>query len=105
MFLPGEYHLQIAMLHKPELWETSLEKKMGLKRGFLKECFEYDENGMICEGLNGRILEVTADGEIVWEYISPWFGKHPTGPSNAVFRAYRYSIDSPEIAGRISYAV
>ena len=35
MFLPGEYHLQIAMLHKPELWETSLEKKIILASPYI----------------------------------------------------------------------
>jgi len=59
-------------------------------------------NTLICEGLNGRILEVTSEGETVWEYISPWFIKTQKGPDNAVFRAYRYNIDSPEIGGRIS---
>lgn len=38
---------------------ASLEKKMGLKRGFLKECFEYDDNGMICEGLNDKLLSLS----------------------------------------------
>ena len=60
-------------------------------------------NTLICEGLNGRIFEVTPDGQIVWDYISPWFGnRHPTGRSNAVFRAYRYDTSSSEIAGRLS---
>ena len=58
-------------------------------------------NTLICEGLNGRILEVTVGGEIVWEYVSPWFIKTPQGPNNSVFRAYRYSVDSPEIRGRL----
>ena len=59
-------------------------------------------NTLICEGLNGRIFEVTPQGQLVWEYVSPWFGQHPSGPSNAVFRAYRYRTDSPEVAGRVS---
>jgi hypothetical protein len=35
------------------------------------------ENGntLINEGSNGRIFEVTRDHEIVWEYISPFWGK------------------------------
>ena len=60
-------------------------------------------NTLICEGVWGRIFEVTPEGEIVWEYISPYFSEnHPsyTG-GNYVFRAYRYSADSPEIAGRL----
>ena len=63
-------------------------------------------NTLICEGLNGRIFEVTTEGQIVWEYVSPWFGNHhPTGPSNAVFRAYRYDVESPEISERVSLAI
>jgi len=36
-----------------------LEKRMKLKRGYLKECFKYDENGMICEGLNDQLSKLT----------------------------------------------
>jgi hypothetical protein len=27
---------------------------------------------LICEGADGRVFEVTPEGEIVWEYLSPW---------------------------------
>jgi len=36
-----------------------LEKRMGLGRGHLKECFKYDENGMICEGLNDKLSKLS----------------------------------------------
>ena len=36
-----------------------LEKRMGLKKGHLKECFKYDENGMICEGLNDKLSNLS----------------------------------------------
>ena len=48
-------------------------------------------NTLICEGDFGRFFEVTRDGELVWEYVNPYFGEGPTGPNNRVFRAYRYS--------------
>ncbi|MDP7425060.1 MAG: aryl-sulfate sulfotransferase [Rhodospirillales bacterium] len=60
-------------------------------------------NTLICEGLHGRIIEVTPEGEIVWEFVSPWFIKTPRGPDSSIFRAYRYTVNSPEIAGRVSY--
>ena len=44
-------------------------------------------NTMITEGSGGRFFEVTSDHEIVWEYISPYFGKDNRG--NHVYRAYR----------------
>ncbi len=47
-------------------------------------------NTLITEGANGRLIEVTAGHEIVWEYISPFFGKKSyTQHQNMVYRAYR----------------
>ncbi len=58
-------------------------------------------NTMINEGAGGRIIEVTKDGEIVWEYISPFFGTEiPT--RNTIYRAHRIpyawipQLDKPE---------
>ncbi len=50
-------------------------------------------NTLICEGDFGRLFEVTADGELVWEYVNPYFGGSPKGQNNRVFRAYRYSTE------------
>ena len=49
-------------------------------------------NTLITEGSDGRLLEVTADHEIVWEYISPYFGEKGI-KTNMVYRAYRYPYD------------
>ena len=61
-------------------------------------------NTSILEGIKGRLIEVTPDGKIVWEYISPHYvtKKHPmyTG-GNCIFRIYHYGPDSLEIAGRL----
>jgi len=46
-------------------------------------------NTLICEGARGRIFEVTREGEIVWEYISPFFGERGGTMKNMVYRAYR----------------
>ncbi|MEU7521460.1 arylsulfotransferase family protein [Kitasatospora aureofaciens] len=56
-------------------------------------------NTLIAEGSFGRIFEVTAGGEVVWEYVVPHFGSFGEGvglesssrAQNAVFRAYRYA--------------
>jgi arylsulfotransferase ASST len=55
-------------------------------------------NTLICEGLFGRLFEVTVDGEVVWEYVSPYFTGSPKGQHNSVFRAYRYSAADIERA-------
>ena len=62
-------------------------------------------NTLICEGQWGRIFEVTPEGDVVWEYVSPYFGPMPDGArANSIFRAYRYAADSPEIRGRLGAA-
>jgi hypothetical protein len=59
-------------------------------------------NTLICEGQWGRLFEVTPDGDIVWEYVSPFMGPDRQGDlSNEVFRAYRYSVGSAEIGNRL----
>ncbi|MFZ7101178.1 MAG: aryl-sulfate sulfotransferase [Peptococcaceae bacterium] len=44
-------------------------------------------NTLITEGSGGRIMEVTQDHEVVWEYISPYWGNKMK--INMVYRAYR----------------
>ena len=45
-------------------------------------------NTLITEGADGRVFEVTGEGEIVWEFVSPYFGTNAPG-TNRVYRAYR----------------
>lgn len=49
-------------------------------------------NTLITEGADGRLFEITADGEIVWEYVSPYFSERPQR-TNRVYRAYRVPYD------------
>jgi hypothetical protein len=59
-------------------------------------------NTLICEGGQGCIFETTPEGEVVWEYINPYFIEHPVfGEFNWVFRAKRYTKNSPEIRSRV----
>ncbi|MEM7259360.1 MAG: aryl-sulfate sulfotransferase [Pseudomonadota bacterium] len=62
-------------------------------------------NTLICEGIWGRLFEVTPECEIVWEYINPFTVEQTRGPTvgtvNSVFRAYRYSHDGAQIRGRL----
>lgn len=62
------------------------------------------ENGntLICEGAHGRIIEVTPESDVVWEYISPFIGDTPPMMlMNNVYRAYRVPAEwIPQLAGR-----
>lgn len=58
-------------------------------------------NTLLCESAFGRLFEVTQDKYVCWEYLNPHFSGYPDpetakifpGESNALFRAYRYSLD------------
>jgi hypothetical protein len=55
-------------------------------------------NTLITEGASGRLLEVSTDRRIVWEYIYPVFGGAQQS-SNGVYRAYRVPYDwIPQVA-------
>ena len=56
-------------------------------------------NTFITEGATGRLFEVTADGETVWEYVSPWILPSRYGPTTVVFRAYRLAESDPRLEG------
>lgn len=58
-------------------------------------------NTLICEGTTGRIFEVTAEGELVWEFISPfYYDIEGYGRTNQIFRAYRYSPGYKGLQGK-----
>jgi uncharacterized protein (UPF0248 family) len=53
-------------------------------------------NTLINEGMFGRFFEVTPAGEVVWEYVNPYFGpanRPAQNQTNNVFRVYRYTED------------
>ena len=64
-------------------------------------------NTLICAMTEGHFFEVTAEGDLVWEYINPITRDgvvkvlHDSLPmTNAVFRIYRYGPDHPALAGK-----
>ncbi len=56
-------------------------------------------NTHVTESSTGRLFEVTKKGEVVWEYIIPYFAEYPdeaarkysAGHQNSVFQSYRYT--------------
>lgn len=46
-------------------------------------------NTFITEGSDGRLFEVTPEHEIVWEYVTPYYGAFGSKTLNMVYRAYR----------------
>jgi len=63
-------------------------------------------NTLICEGAKGRIFEVTREGEIVWEYISPPLSRVATKPDYIIYRAYRLPYEwVPQLEKPVEKAV
>ncbi len=88
--------LEIDPVTKKIVWEYSIKshkkpwKLFGYKdfSPFISSAQRLPNgNTLICEGSNGRFIEVTREGEIIWEYISPYPGNIPG--TNYVYRAYR----------------
>jgi len=64
-------------------------------------------NTLICEGANGRLVEVTAAGDVVWEYVNEHAGEPappteiaPPTKGGALFRATRIPADAAALEGR-----
>lgn len=63
-------------------------------------------NTLICEGARGRVFEVTAAGEIVWDYLNSLGGDAGapkltgTPPPKSLFRATRIAADFPGLPGK-----
>jgi hypothetical protein len=61
-------------------------------------------NTLVCEGMTGRIFEVTVRHSLVWEYVNSFPGpEHPRTPGESrsypVYGAYRYGHDYPGLSG------
>jgi hypothetical protein len=64
-------------------------------------------NTFICSDTEGHFFEVTADGQLAWEYINPVTREGSVTVlgdalpmTNSAFRAYRYGPDHPALQGR-----
>jgi Arylsulfotransferase (ASST) len=57
-------------------------------------------NTLVTEGASGRLFEVTAAHDVVWEYVSPWILPSNFGPTPVIFRAYKYGADDRRFLGR-----
>jgi hypothetical protein len=65
-------------------------------------------NTLVNEGIYGRFFEVTSAGDVVWEYVNPFFGPDNRAPNgqflpgnNRVFRIYRYAEEQIDKARKL----
>lgn len=111
LFANGTY---ASDLHASEVWELDPRTKEVVWRyrqrqnplaffsPMVSGCQRlWSGNTLICEGAKGCVAEMTPDGDVVWEYVSPHFHSHDKlGSFNWLFRARRYARDGEELKGR-----
>jgi len=101
----GSRVIEIDPKTNEEVWSYCGSPRRSFISWFISGCQRLPSgNTLICEGLWGRLFEVTPEQEIVWEYVSPFYVEHDhpayTG-SNVIFRCYRYDANSLQIQGRL----
>ncbi len=98
----GSRVLEINPVTKQIVWQyTALDSgspAWGFFSSFISSARRLPNgNTLIDEGMNGRIFQVTTQGEIVWEYISPYYGQQAflnrNVKTNWVFRAQPVPYD------------
>lgn len=86
------------------VWEYRADNPVDFYSTYISSNQRLDNgNTLICEGATGRIFEVTSAGEIVWEFISPFYSESGIrfGRTSAIFRAFRYGVDYPGLQGKV----
>jgi hypothetical protein len=93
--------IEIDMEKKEIIWQYFPSPAFSMQSAHIAGA-ERLENGntLICEGESGRVLEVTREGEICWEWVSPFVHKFKGVDVVMLFRAHRYAPDGPELIGR-----
>ena len=102
----GRYVVPDAGPFGPEepIWSYMAPNRAAFFSSFISGAHRL-ENGhtFVTSGAQGRFFEVTPDGEIVWEYWTPYAVTLPeaTRPNPySVFRAAKITPDHPALAGR-----
>jgi len=77
---PGSRILEIDPITKDIVWQydASMSNKpfWMFVSSFISSARRLPNgNTLICEGMHGRIFQVTTEGEIVWEYVNPHYGE------------------------------
>jgi Arylsulfotransferase (ASST) len=93
--LPHSRVIEVELATKRIVWSYQERRPFDFFSPFISNAQRLPNgNTLICEGNFGRLFEVTAEGEAVWEYVSPHIGSLPDlpdhAPGNQIFRAYRY---------------
>jgi len=83
------------------VWQYTADPPFTFRSDVISGCRRLPNgNTIICEGYTGRIFEVTHEGEMVWEYVVPWWAFKYRGLTNMMYRAERYPRNHPALKGK-----
>ncbi len=96
--------LEVNTTTDEAFWEFSQDPPASFYAPCMGNCQRLaNGNTLICEGDTGRIFEITSRGNIVWEFINPFYHSSAVyGRNNMLFRAYRYGYDYMGLRGKFS---
>lgn len=101
-----QYSIRARKRFRPDepVWEYTAPNKRSFFSDFISGAQRLaNGNTFICSGPQGRFFEVTAKGDIVWEYYNPYSGDAPNpagDPPYSVFRTEHIPPDHPALANR-----
>ena len=108
------YILSESNTYGPELpfWQYIAKDTVSFYSPFISGAHRMaNGNTFVTEGARGRFFEINSDGEILWEYLTPYAGSsrmpdgtfpQPVGPfTYATFRATHIARDHPAIANKV----
>ena len=92
------YDKEFRMAPNPPVWSFQTGSSNSLNSPFVSYAQRLDNgNTLLTSGMENHLIEVTRDGEYVWEYVIPFFREGPEACQNIdgvgggfVFRTYRY---------------
>lgn len=93
--IPYSRILEINPLTKEIVWEYFDKPKYNFFSPYISGVSKLpNDNILVTEGNFGRIFQVDTNGNIVWEYINPYYEPdHEGTENNSVFRSSAYTVD------------
>jgi Arylsulfotransferase (ASST) len=93
--LQGSRVLEIDPIKKEIVWQYSAEASdrpiWSFFSSFISSARRLPNgNTLIDEGMNGRMFQVTPKGEIVWEYVNPYFGRQTLASDRKILTNWVY---------------
>jgi hypothetical protein len=100
--LPYSRVVEVELETKKTVWQYVAEPPQQFFSGHISGAERLPNgNTLVCEGAAGRLFEITRNGEVVWEWISPFVYHHRGHSVSWVFRGHRYAPDFPGLKGRL----